>query len=151
MANFRRRIHFKLRRQSKYENLRNRGFTDKEAKAYSKITYKNSPYLKVLMRERERALRKHILDGGTKKSFERRVIPGEYKKQRWLTALGGIDPWQQYRAKQNKYISEHPEWESPLKKSKSPRAPLDIAALQRRPKRNKGKSFGARYEAAKGR
>ena len=113
---------FRKRREARYTRLRDIGFLPFEARTISSVSRK-TPYLSQMMATRASLLTKARKEGWSKVKYNT-YIKEHYRALGWLLRdkTGGLvyrkgktvnDPWQMWRAYEDRYKSKHPEYESP--------------------------------------
>jgi len=124
------------------ERLQGYGFTRYEARELSKVK-KMPPYMQRLVASRAASFRAHKRSGKPDSVFFNRLREfylrnGYYKTE---TAKGvpfknkvkRVDPWQLFRAWEDRYKDSHKDYETPGKKSKQKQKDFDDRSLQHRP------------------
>ena len=106
---------FRKRREARYTRLRDIGFLPFEARTISSVSRK-TPYLSQMMATRASLLAKTRKEGWSKVRYNT-YIKERYRAKGWQkrNRAGNLiyDPWQMWRAYEDRYKSKHPEYESP--------------------------------------
>ena len=100
-------------------SLLKQGFTPKEAKQFSTLTFKNVSWFDKVRKEREKELRNLIKERGSKKLAVkdiRNIISDRYHDEGWELESGKADPWQMFRDMRAEAIQSGVWEETPRKK-----------------------------------
>jgi len=124
-----------IRRQQRMERLQGYGFTRYEARELSKVK-KMPPYMQRFVASRSASFRAHRKSGKRDSVFFVRLrefyLKNGYYKQDKL-GRKRVDPWQLFRAWEDRYKDSHKDYETPGKKSKQKQKDFDDRSLQHRP------------------
>lgn len=95
---------FKVRRLSRYEAFRRKGFTHEEAMVFSQPTYNiKTPYFKGVIANRNRDF---VRSGLTHEQWDKKIRK-QYVDKGWvkktLSGKAVIDPWKMYRSYEDRY------------------------------------------------
>ena len=104
-------------------SLERGGFTPKEAKAFSTLTFKNVSWFEKVRRDRAKELRSLVKQGLTKRQVKREIknlVTDKYAVEGWELADGKIDPWQMFRDMRAEAIKQG-EWKKTPRKRGSHR------------------------------
>lgn len=107
---------YKTRRQERYLRLREAGLLPFEARPLSKVPWAKAPYMKNLLKDRQR-----IVQEARQKRLTTRQYEDLIKKLYWqnnytsIDRLGHakLDPWSFFRTYEDTYMAKHPEHTSP--------------------------------------
>lgn len=150
---------FKIRRQGRKEKLSQAGFLPFEAQRLSALPSLKIPYVRQMISERKRLLRKAVRGNWTKKKYVE-TIKDMYEKNYWkvkVTAVtrrgmvGYHDPWAMLRKIRDDYIYDHPEFKSPGKPSKKRKKETKLDEGKIEKGRRKRETPLERYDRLRGR
>ena len=110
---------YKIRRETRYLSLRQHYFLRFEARPLSKIPTRVCPYLREMIKDRERDAKKALKMGWTVRKFEASIrelyrLEGWVKKNRAGKEVG--DPWKMLREYEEKWKAKNPKYTSPWMK-----------------------------------
>ncbi|KKN45079.1 hypothetical protein LCGC14_0686610 [marine sediment metagenome] len=144
---------FKTLRQRRYEDLRNAGFLEFEARPLSKIK-RNVPYLKDITRDRQKLLKRAERKNWTAGQFSA-SIKAKYRGKNWLTkdAKGRtkLDPHKLVKATERQFKDDHPDYVSPWRKRKQKFNTFVSKFEQRQPRRGQRLSEAEKIARKRGR
>lgn len=107
-----------VRRQKRYSILRDAGFQPFEARPLSRVPMKVAPYVREMIRDRQKMKQKAIAEGASRAEWERR-IKALYADNRWFR-LGKrrieSDPWRMLRDYEDRWRAKRPQYDSPWQK-----------------------------------
>lgn len=104
------------RRQRRYEILRAAAMRPFEARAFSRVSFKRTPYIEQIMKDRWAMFMKAKAEGLTQRQWIARVND-LYARNRWYkrNKAGRLvaDPWRLFRKYEDEFKAKQPQYESP--------------------------------------